>query len=120
MEHPRPLFRVCERAATTRDCPDPHIFADGIVVHGQGICWAPGPECATVHPDSTSRPPKPTIGPADWTHGDNIFALLGSAQRALRRAGQDVAATEMLRRVDESAHSYEEAIAIVGEFVVIR
>jgi hypothetical protein len=120
MEHPHPLFRLCERAATARDCTDPHDWADGIPVHGQGICWAEGPECATVHPDSTGRIAKPKIGQADWTHGDNIFALLGSAQRAHRRAGQDVAATEMLRRVDTSAHSYEEAIAIVGEFVVIR
>ena len=49
----------------------------------------------------------------------NIFALIGVAARALREAGQcDEAATMTARCF--AAHSYQEALAIIAEYVEIQ
>jgi len=46
----------------------------------------------------------------------NIFAVLGSASRLLKRAGQDAEAKEMSDRVYASG-SYDEALSIISEYV---
>jgi hypothetical protein len=49
----------------------------------------------------------------------NIFNLLGVCSRALKKAGQIEAAKTMQQRVFQ-AGSYEEALAILGEYVEIN
>ena len=46
----------------------------------------------------------------------NIFAVLGSASRLVKRAGQDAEAKEMSDRVYASG-SYDEALSIISEYV---
>jgi len=46
----------------------------------------------------------------------NIFALMGRAAKALRRAGMKVEATEMSGKVMESG-SYDEALQIIMQYV---
>lgn len=46
----------------------------------------------------------------------NIFAIMGSASRLLKQAGQKEQASEMSARVMDS-HSYEEALGIISEYV---
>jgi hypothetical protein len=46
----------------------------------------------------------------------NIFSIVGAAARALRRVRHAEQATEMSTRVF-AAHSYDEALAIVQEYV---
>jgi hypothetical protein len=46
----------------------------------------------------------------------NIFNVIGLAGRALRRAGQADAATEMTKRCVDS-HNYKDALAIITEYV---
>ena len=46
----------------------------------------------------------------------NIFALLGRAQKELRRTGQNDKAVEMVDRATHS-NSYEEALSIICEYV---
>lgn len=46
----------------------------------------------------------------------NIFSVLGSASRLLRRAGEPEQAKEMSDRVFQSG-SYEEALRIISEYV---
>jgi hypothetical protein len=48
----------------------------------------------------------------------NIFALGARASRALRTAGQAAEAKEMQRRIIES-RSYDEALAVIAEYVEI-
>ena len=48
----------------------------------------------------------------------NIFNLLGIASRTLKRNGMREEATEMQRRVFDSA-SYEQALCIIGEYVEV-
>ncbi len=46
----------------------------------------------------------------------NIFAIMGAARKALRRAGLRKEAEELLERVTAS-HSYDEALAIISGYV---
>ncbi len=48
----------------------------------------------------------------------NVFALIGTASRALKRAGLRDHAEEMRKRIMEGeARSYDEAIQIIMEYV---
>ena len=49
----------------------------------------------------------------------NIFGILGTAAKALRKAGQADKAKEMSDKVFASG-SYHEALAIIGEYVEIE
>ena len=49
----------------------------------------------------------------------NVFNLIGIAARALKEFGQRAEAKEMTTRCF-AAHSYDEALAIIGEYVEIR
>lgn len=49
----------------------------------------------------------------------NIFNLIGLARAVLRTECQDDEAQEMTKRVFRS-HSYDEALAIIGEYVEIE
>lgn len=48
--------------------------------------------------------------------GENIFAILGVARRALRQCGLNERAVEMTNRVTQSG-SYDEAVRIISEYV---
>jgi hypothetical protein len=67
----------------------------------------------------TQAPPpdawKPTA-PALQDPPENVFAVLAQASRALMSAGRHHLVREMQRRV-YAARSYEDAIAIMGEYV---
>ena len=47
----------------------------------------------------------------------NIFNLAGIAGRVLKRDGQWNKAKEMYQRITQTAHSYDEALAIIMEYV---
>lgn len=49
----------------------------------------------------------------------NVFNLLGICSRALKKAGRFEEAKAMQERIFKAA-SYEEALAIMGEYVEIR
>ena len=56
---------------------------------------------------------KPVVeGPVDG----NIFAVMGAASKALRRAGQEDEGKKMCDRVTSSG-SYDEALSIILEYV---
>lgn len=59
-----------------------------------------------------SEKPKMALASQDG----NIFAILGTASRLLRRAGEPKQAKEMSDRVFQSG-SYEEALHIISEYV---
>lgn len=66
-------------------------------------------------PESERKPDCPLIG-ADG----NIFNLMGIASRTLRRAGLQEQAEEMKQRITGGdCHSYDEALAVIGEYVNI-
>jgi len=50
----------------------------------------------------------------------NIFNLMGLASKALKRAGLNDESKEMIERITTGAQSYEEAIAIIMEFVDVE
>ena len=50
-------------------------------------------------------------------HDGNIFSILGRASRLLKAAGMRDEAKEMCNRVTNGAHSYDEALQIVSEYV---
>ncbi len=50
--------------------------------------------------------------------GGNIFALMGKASQALKKAGQREKATEMCKAVTKTG-SYHEALAVIGNYVDI-
>ncbi|MGF7184725.1 N-formylglutamate amidohydrolase [Desulfitispora alkaliphila] len=50
----------------------------------------------------------------------NIFNLMGIATRALKKAGQSEKAKEMTRRIKTEAKSYDEALAILMEYVDVE
>lgn len=60
------------------------------------------------------KPDCPLIG-----QDGNIFNLMGIASRTLRRNGMADQATEMCDRITQTAGSYYEALAIIGEYVNI-
>lgn len=47
----------------------------------------------------------------------NIFHLMGLASKALKEAGLRDESREMTQRITSGAQSYEEAIAIIMEYV---
>ncbi len=49
----------------------------------------------------------------------NIFNLMGIASITLKNHGMAKEAKEMINRVTKSAHSYTEALCIIGEYVDI-
>lgn len=49
----------------------------------------------------------------------NIFNLMGIASLTLKRNGMSKEATEMVNRVTTEAHSYDNALCIIGEYVDI-
>lgn len=57
------------------------------------------------------KPDCPLIG-----QNGNIFCLMGVASRTLKEHGMKAEADEMMERVT-SSHSYEEALAVIGEYV---
>lgn len=48
----------------------------------------------------------------------NVFAMLGECRKALKAAGMKTEANELGARLF-SCHSYDEALAIMGEYVEI-
>lgn len=58
------------------------------------------------------KPDCPLIG-----QNGNVFHLLGIASQTLRRAGMPEQAAEMTDRIHSEAHSYDEALCILMEYV---
>ena len=50
----------------------------------------------------------------------NIFNLIAKATRALRDAGQTVKADELKIRIRTEAHSYDEALVMLMEYVDVE
>jgi hypothetical protein len=50
----------------------------------------------------------------------NVFVLMGIASKALRENGQGDQADEMFKRITTSAHSYDQALGIMMEYVDIE
>lgn len=50
----------------------------------------------------------------------NIFNLMGIAIRTLKKAGEAEKAKEMTRRITTEAKSYDEALAILMEYVDVE
>ena len=47
----------------------------------------------------------------------NIFNLMGIVSRTLKEAGEPEKAEEMIRRITSDAKSYDEALAMLMEYV---
>ena len=58
------------------------------------------------------KPDCPLIG-----QDGNVFNLIGIASQTLRRAGMPEQAAEMSSRIQTEAHSYEEALCIIMDYV---
>ena len=58
------------------------------------------------------KPDCPLIG-----QDGNVFNLIGIASQTLRRAGMPEQAKEMSSRIQTEAHSYDEALGIIMEYV---
>ncbi len=58
------------------------------------------------------KPDCPLIG-----QDSNVFNLIGIASQTLRRAGMPEQANEMSSRIQTEAHSYDEALGIIMEYV---
>ena len=50
----------------------------------------------------------------------NIFNLMGIVSRTLKKSGEPEKADEMIRRVTKEANSYDEALAMLMEYVDIE
>jgi N-formylglutamate amidohydrolase len=50
----------------------------------------------------------------------NIFNLMGIVSRTLKKAGQQEKADEMTKRIPKEAESYDEALAILMEYVDVE
>ena len=50
----------------------------------------------------------------------NIFNLMGIVSRTLKEAGEPEKAEEMIRRITSDAKSYDEALAMLMEYVDIE
>ena len=64
--------------------------------------------------ETTQQKPKCTLVGEDG----NVFNLIGKVSKTLKRAGQPERAREMAERTFKSG-SYNEALAIMGEYVEI-
>lgn len=69
------------------------------------------------HAIQSSEPTKPDC--ALIGEDGNIFNLMGIAARTLRENGLYEQSKEMTKRITDSAHSYGEALNIIGEYVNI-
>jgi hypothetical protein len=47
----------------------------------------------------------------------NIFVLIGLASLALRKAGLEILSKEMKNKITASAHCYDDALAIIMQYV---
>lgn len=72
---------------------------------------AKGTEVIGMENTQTQKPKCKLVG-----QDGNIFNLVGIAARTLRRAGMNESADQMTDRVFKS-HSYDEALAIICEYV---
>jgi len=71
-----------------------------------------------VHSERLMKPMKPKcrlIG-----ENGNIFNLMGIVSRTLKEAGEPEKAEEMIRRITSDAKSYDEALAILMEYVDVE
>jgi len=50
----------------------------------------------------------------------NIFNLMGIVSRTLKEAGEPEKADEMIRRITNEAESYDEALAMLMEYVDVE
>ena len=50
----------------------------------------------------------------------NIFNLMGSVSRNLKEAGEPEKAEEIIRRITSDAKSYDEALAMLMEYVDVE
>ena len=50
----------------------------------------------------------------------NIFNLMGIVSRTLKEAGEPEKAEEMIRRITSDAKSYDEALAMLMEYVDVE
>ena len=50
----------------------------------------------------------------------NIFNLMGIVSRTLKEAGEPEKAEEMIRRITSDAKSYDEALAMLMEYVNVE
>jgi len=50
----------------------------------------------------------------------NIFNLMGVVSRTLKEAGEPEKANEMIRRITKGAKNYDEALAILMEYVDVE
>lgn len=64
-----------------------------------------------IKPECAVKPKLKLLG-----HNGNVFSILGDASRLLKQNGQPEAAKEMFDRVT-SSKSYEQALAIISEYV---
>ena len=64
-----------------------------------------------IKPECAVKPKLKLLG-----HDGNVFSILGDASRLLKQNGQPEAAKEMFDRVT-SSKSYEQALAIISEYV---
>lgn len=64
-----------------------------------------------IKPECAIKPKLKLLG-----HDGNVFSILGDASRLLKQNGQPEAAKEMFDRVT-SSQSYEQALAIISEYV---
>lgn len=63
-------------------------------------------------PPAKDKPAMELVG-----HDGNVFNIIGRASNVLRQAGLGAQAEEMSKRVMSEAHSYDEALMIVSEYV---
>ena len=61
---------------------------------------------------------KPVIAYDSRGTTGNIYWILGMAQKLLRRANRQTESDKMWERV-QNAHSYKEALEIIGEYVTL-
>ena len=76
-----------------------------------GTTTAAGPDPARPGP---KKPACKLVG----TDG-NVFAIIGTVRRALRRAGQDTRATEFVQKAF-GARSYDEVLGLCMDYVDVR
>lgn len=66
------------------------------------------------HEAAQEKPDCPLIG-----EDGNVFNLIGIASRTLKEHGLYEQAEEMANHIFDDCHSYEEALAVIGEYVTI-
>lgn len=76
----------------------------------------------SVDTNNIKAPINPDFKPKVKLVGENgnIFNLMGIASGALRKVGLKEKAHEMTEKITKTAHSYDEALAIITEYVDVR